>query len=399
MENRTLKFMFKRVFQHEPVLVHNSSAIPKEKSSPRIEQKINTVAEPNPHPVPVTKINLAPEQKIYPMPECKINPVSEDEIDVESDLKINATPESDKEICRYHTKKMLVSQLIDEWFRDHRYKIMESTAYEYETTIPYVKDYFAGYYIDDITSDMVYEYIIFLKNKYPTLSSGRMYYKILQLSLKYAMNYHYTSYNPAAEIFYPRPPRAEIKPFSEAEYKLLITAPGPDWVRNGVIIAFRTGMRRGEIYALKWSDINLEQKYISVQRAISSACSKTILKTTKTPSGVRRIDIDSKLVAFLSELKRNSPNETFVFPGPAREYRVPWNVSKELKKMCEKVGIPPRDFRALRHTHASVLLAHGVHPKIVQERLGHSSCKITMDTYSHVTPTIQAEAITVLEDI
>ncbi|MSA01064.1 tyrosine-type recombinase/integrase [Lactonifactor sp. BIOML-A3] len=367
MENRTLKFMFKRVLQREPVLVHDSSPIPKQKSSPILEQKINTA--------------------------------SEDEIDVASDSKTNTSPESNEEICRFHTKKMLVSQLIDEWFHDHRFKIMESTAYEYEKCIPFVKDYFAGFYIDDITSDMVYEYIIFLKNKYSTLSSGRIYYKILQLSLKYAMNYHYTSYNPAAEIFYPRPPRAEIKPFSEDEYKLLITADGPDWVRNGIIIAFRTGMRRGEVYALKWSDINLAQKYISVQRAISSACSKTILKTTKTPAGVRRIDIDSKLVAFLTDLKQNSLNETFVFPGTAREYRVPWNVSKELKKMCEKVGIPPRDFHALRHTHASVLLAHGVHPKIVQERLGHSSCQITMDTYSHITPTIQDTAVNVMENI
>lgn len=67
--------------------------------------------------------------------------------------------------------------------------------------------------------------------------------------------------------------------------------------------------------------------------------------------------------------------------------------------MCEKVGIPPRDFHALRHTHASVLLAHGVHPKIVQERLGHSSCQITMDTYSHITPTIQDTAVNVMENI
>ena len=167
MENRTLKFMFKRVLQREPVLVHDSSPIPKQKSSPILEQKINTA--------------------------------SEDEIDAASDSKTNTSPESNEEICRFHTKKMLVSQLIDEWFHDHRFKIMESTAYEYEKCIPFVKDYFAGFYIDDITPDMVYEYIIFLKNKYSTLSSGRIYYKILQLSLKYAMNYHYTSYNPASE--------------------------------------------------------------------------------------------------------------------------------------------------------------------------------------------------------
>ena len=67
--------------------------------------------------------------------------------------------------------------------------------------------------------------------------------------------------------------------------------------------------------------------------------------------------------------------------------------------MCTKAGIEPRDFRALRHSHATVLLAHGVHPKVVQERLGHSDYDITMEVYSYVTPTIQREATDVMDDL
>lgn len=165
------------------------------------------------------------------------------------------------------------------------------------------------------------------------------------------------------------------------------------------MIAFRTGMRPGEIFALKWGDINLDAGYISVQRAISRASSKA--KETKTPSGTRRIDIDSKLTAYLMGMELRGLSE-YVFPGTPQgkyKYRIPWNIAQIIKGMCREVGIPERNFYSLRHTHATVLMELGIHPKIVQERLGHSSIRITMDTYSHVSPTLQREAVNRFEEI
>ena len=92
----------------------------------------------------------------------------------------------------------------------------------------------------------------------------------------------------------------------------------------------------------------------------------------------------------------------YVFPAPPKgrhEYRVPWNLAEKLGAMCRSAGIPPRNFYSLRHTHATILLEMGVHPKIVQERLGHSRMNITMDIYSHVAPTIQKQAVEELEKI
>ena len=77
----------------------------------------------------------------------------------------------------------------------------------------------------------------------------------------------------------------------------------------------------------------------------------------------------------------------------------PWNIAKIVKEMCAKAGIEPRDFRSLRHSHATVLLSHGVHPKVVQERLGHTDFDITMEFYSFVAPTIQREAAQVMDDL
>lgn len=295
----------------------------------------------------------------------------------------------------------LYSDILTAWLNEHKMRIMESTAYNYFRAIPYVQQYFQGMHVKDIASEDIYEYVKCLKQSNLSITSTRLYCKVIQMSLNYAVKYHYIYYNPASDVSMPGRSRAEVRPFLESEIPLLLTTPGLKWVKDGIVIAYRTGMRPGEVYGLKWTDINFDQRFISVQRTISRANSKAILKSTKTAAGVRRIDIDSKLIAHLRAMQTETDGD-FVFAGTQRSryaYRVPWNVSRLLKEMCKRVGIPPRNFYSLRHTHATILLAHGVHPKIVQERLGHSSINITMEVYSHVAPTMQRDAVKVMEDI
>lgn len=291
----------------------------------------------------------------------------------------------------------LYSDVLDAWLTEHRMRIMESTAYNYERALIPIKKYFDGVRVKEISAGMIFEYVTELKREI-SLTSTRIYCKVMQMSLNYAIKYGYIYYNPTNDVTLPKRARTEIKPFEESEIPLLLAAEGPEWVKDGIVIAYRTGMRPGEIYGLKWSDIYFEQHFISVQRAISRANSTSLLKETKTEAGVRRIDIDSKLIEHLHRM-RKCTDSNFVFPGTQHEYKVPWNLSKHLKRMCEDVGIEPRNFYSLRHTHATILLAHGVHPKIVQERLGHSDIKITMEIYSHVSPTLQQKAVNIFEEI
>lgn len=293
----------------------------------------------------------------------------------------------------------LYSDILDAWYKEHRLGIQESTAYNYYRALPVLKKYFEGIRIQDIDSEMVYDFVQHLRKQYDTVTSARLYCKVLTMSLRHAVRYGYISYSPAVGIKMPKRARAEITPFTVDEVYRIMDTDGPKWVKDGIMIAFRTGMRPGEIYALKWADINLDLRFISVQRAISRAGSK--IKTTKTPAGVRRIDIDNKLSAYLSAIRRRSdPKCEFVFAPPpmgTHKFRIPWNLAKKVKEMCFKSGITPRNFYALRHTHATILLEAGVHPKIVQERLGHSDIMITLNTYSHVMPTIQHRAVDAME--
>jgi integrase len=296
---------------------------------------------------------------------------------------------------------MIYSEVLSEWFEHHMVEIEESTAYNYKKTLPYIKDALGGLEVEEITEHIIYEYVQSLLHSTLAYSSTRVYCKVIKLSLRYAVRRGYLKFNPSDDVKMPKKIRAEIKVFQKEEIPLILSVDGPDWVKNGIVIAFRTGMRPSEIFALEWNDINFQVGFISVQRAISRANSKT--KITKTPSGVRRIDIDTILIQYLHSLycKRN-PYNKYVFPAPPRskrDYRVPWNISNELHAMCDKAGIEYRNFYALRHTHATLLLEMNVHPKIVQERLGHSDIKITMEIYSHVTPTIQQQAVTAMETI
>lgn len=296
---------------------------------------------------------------------------------------------------------MEYASILEEWINHHTVEIEESTAYNYEKALPYIKEALGKHDVDQISERTIHDYVKSLLNSKLTYSSTRLYCKVIKLSLRYALRRGYINYNPADDVKMPRKIQTEIQIYTCHEISLLLSVNGPDWVKNGIVIAFRTGMRPSEIYALKWTDINLERKFISVQRAISRSGSKT--KLTKTPAGRRRIDIDSILTKHLIGMKNNSdPDKKYVFPSPPhgrRNYRIPWNLAKKLHEMCDRANVEYKNFYSLRHSHATLLLEMNVHPKIVQERLGHSDIKITLETYSHVTPTIQQKAVEAMETI
>ena len=178
---------------------------------------------------------------------------------------------------------------------------------------------------------------------------------------------------------------------------------GDDFYTLWHLVAF-TGIRRSEAVALKWSDFNSAEGFISIRRAADTATSKT-LKPTKTYRS-RAIALDSETVGELVKYRLNRvllgselvSSESFIFGTLKNELRGPNDVtarwSRLIKKALEEVtDLSPVTLKGLRHTHATLLLQAGINPKIVQERLGHSDISTTLDIHTHVTPTIQVEAI------
>lgn len=293
------------------------------------------------------------------------------------------------------------AEVINFWFETHRLTLAKPTVYNYKKYIPLVKQYFTGALVQKITQEDVLEFLEYLSRLNLKKTSQRNYIKILRMSLKFAHQENCIYHNPCDGVKFPNIKKTDITPFQEEEVIALLSQDAPQWVKDGIVIGFYTGLRPCEIYALRWVDIVFEAAggYIMVQHSVSRASSDVELKSAKTDQGVRRVDFGRILGNYLKQMSHTS--SAYVFPSPTSEekYRIPWNIAKFVKMMCRESGVMERDFRAIRHTHASVLLKYNVHPKIVQERLGHTDVKITLGVYSHIVPTIQAVAVDVLDTI
>ncbi|MGZ3499418.1 MAG: tyrosine-type recombinase/integrase [Vulcanimicrobiaceae bacterium] len=144
------------------------------------------------------------------------------------------------------------------------------------------------------------------------------------------------------------------------------------------------GFREGELFALDWKNINLATGTIMVRRG-------------KTKTTARPVPIPPLAVAALEKL----PHRTgLVFPNRRGNRLNPSNFrNRHYYPLLERAGLPRITFHDLRHTHATLLMASGVHAKVIQERLGHSSIRVTLDLYSHVVPTMQAQAVETIQGL
>jgi integrase len=182
------------------------------------------------------------------------------------------------------------------------------------------------------------------------------------------------------------------------------------------ILAIATGMRRGELLGLKWQDMNLQIGQLQVRRILTRVPSKLsgkgfIEAEPKTEKGRRNIAIPSFVIEALKQhrikqleakLKAGADwqEHDYVFCTSIGTHLNPTrDVLDQLKLLLTKAGLPDIRFHDLRHSAATILLSMDVHPKIVQEILGHSQISMTMDTYSHVLPTMQKIAMNKLNEV
>jgi integrase len=170
-----------------------------------------------------------------------------------------------------------------------------------------------------------------------------------------------------------------------------------------VLIALATGMRRGKILALRWKNVELDQGVVRVVGSLEQTRKGGLrFKATKTEKA-RAVTLPRFAVEELRRWKREQAEglftlgvrqggETLVCARLDGAPKRPDSMTNEFLCLMRKADVPRVRFHDLRHSHATQLLASGVHPKIVQERLGHSTITLTLDLYSHVSETMQSDA-------
>jgi len=162
-------------------------------------------------------------------------------------------------------------------------------------------------------------------------------------------------------------------------------------------------MRRGEAIGLRWSDVDLEGGRLAVRRALIPINREVVVSEPKTAKGRRVIALDPGTVEVLKAQAARQLEEQddwdegwvetgLVFTAENGAALDPESISRYWRQAVKKSLLPSIRLHDLRHTHATLALQAGIHPKAVSERLGHASVSITLDTYSHAIPAMQEEA-------
>ena len=234
-------------------------------------------------------------------------------------------------------------------------------------------------------------------------------HRFMHLALRYAIMWGYMRYNPCDGVKAPSLAKTEIVIPTDEEMQLILQkAEGNMSIYMPVFIASTTGMRLGEILGLHDTTVDIKDKVYHVKFSLNYLDGGFILKQPKTKGSRRPVTFlpgsDEMLKKYIKlrnerQLKAKKYNEkpTYFLANKYGFPLNPSNVSKLFKEIIRELGLDERlSFHSLRHYHASWLLLQGVHPKVVQERLGHSSIVITLNTYSHLIPNMQGDVISSL---
>jgi integrase len=175
------------------------------------------------------------------------------------------------------------------------------------------------------------------------------------------------------------------------------------------VVAVTTGMREGELFALKCRDVNVDSGAIHVRATLKKSDGGLITTYPKTSRSRRQIALTQLAVEAVRRHRARQNEErlalgaawregdfvfTDVIGGPPRRSNV---LFRNIKPLLKRGGLPQIQFHDLRHTAATLMLLQGIHPKVVSEILGHASVSITLDLYSHVLPTMQKDATASLD--
>ena len=309
--------------------------------------------------------------------------------------------------------KVTVAEFLDRWLHDYAWpNLAPRTAEGYEQIIrghlipglgyiPLTQlrpEHLQQYYADKLASGR--------RDGKGSLSprTVRHHHVTLHGALQSAVKWGLLARNPADAVDAPRYQAHEIRTFNEKDIRVFLTAARPTPYYSLFYLALFTGMRRSELLALCWDDIDLDLAQVSVVRTIHQLRDRTIVfRAPKTAKGRRTVALPPSAALMLREhrekqeairasLGKALQGSDLVFSQPDGRPLLPDTATHAWIKLTRRTGLAGVRLHDARHSHASLMLKAGIHPKVVQERLGHASIQITLDTYSHITPGLQAAA-------
>ena len=226
---------------------------------------------------------------------------------------------------------------------------------------------------------------------------------ILFEALNYAVRQGVVARNVAQAVDPPRPERKGMTILTSEQLTKFWNCAQETPYYEFFYTLYCTGLRRGEGLALRWRNVDLDMACFFVVETAYKLNGTYIIRQPKTAKSRRGVALPPSLALLLREYKagreverlllgKRLTDDDFVFADASGAPLNPDTVTHAFGKLIRKAGLPHARLHDLRHTHATLMLKEGIHPKIVQERLGHSNIATTLDIYSHVVPGLQEAA-------
>lgn len=221
----------------------------------------------------------------------------------------------------------------------------------------------------------------------------RSVHLFLHAALEQAVRAGVIAKNPTVECKPPKLERKEMKVIQAEQIGEYLQAAAERNVLPLFFLELTTGLRRGELLALLWSDLDPQNRSISVTKSVARLDGELVVSKPKTQHSIRTLIIPQQAVDLLVQEHNLHPNNPYMFPSPTTGTMYgPETVARIHKRLLKDAGLEDCRFHDLRHTFATVALQNGVDIKTLSGMLGHYSSGFTLDTYTHVTRKMQEEA-------
>ena len=300
----------------------------------------------------------------------------------------------------------LFGKVAQDWLEYKKANIRLSTWRKYEGYTRNHYEDFKGIRINRISSVKIEKFINARQNEGMNISTLRKLITVLNQVMKYAIRHKYLDSNPVASAERPRE-RTDVDEWAENDQRIKVLIPEhimalldsePDKMYRTLFhMAITTGAREGELFGLKWTDVDWFNSQLFIQRTFNEGA----WQKPKSKCSMRKIDLGPATVAVLREWQKECPtnNLNLIFPNEAGG---PLNHGNMLRRhfypALEKAKCPRVRFHDLRHTYASLLIEQGENVKYVQNQLGHSTPMFTLTVYAHLMKSTNQKAVCKLEN-
>lgn len=304
-----------------------------------------------------------------------------------------------------------IADWMDEWVSEYLPNIEETTRVGYKTKIRcYIKPAIGDILIQSLRTEHVQRMVNDMMNRGLSPKNIRDTYNNINAAMKLAVKTHLVQYNPCEGVSLPKKKRYSAEVYSpEMIRKLLDIAKGTDMYLP-ILILVTAGLRRGELLALRWKDIDFKKGVIKVRSNMVNGLNGCIIKTPKSEAGIRDIHIGEDVMWELKLAHKRYIEDALYYGNGFQKLDFvicqedgsplrPDSMSQKWRRFLVSNELPKIRLHDLRHSNATALIQAGVNPRVVQQRLGHSDVNITLNTYTHVLPEMDIDAAEKLDSI